>query len=425
MAMKGYALLVIFLVPLALLGAIISAAGAAPGQPAALLTVNSPADAVDANPGDGVCAAAGGGCTLRAAVQESNALAGANTIMLPAGVYTLTLDGDYEELAATGDLDLTGDVTISGAGADQTIVNGNNLDRVFDLVGPGVAVEVANLTVERGNAPGYGGAFQSQAGQSLALASVTLRNNWSYSGGGGVAASGALAITGATFLRNQGFGGGGAIFIGGSGATIQHTVFISNSAGQGGAIYDDHPSLVVATLVTGSDFSENRGYGYEGGAILIGEQSALRLVESRLRDNSTARSGGAIFNLGRLIVERSDLSDNVVEYGHNGGGGAIFSSQSLWLLNSSVTGNRTGESGSRGGGLYLAAGAAHLENSTLSGNQSPAGGALAIGQGFVAITNTTIAANSAGVGGGLYERPDESSVITILNSILAHNGGAN
>ena len=41
------------------------------------LTVNSTADGVDASPGNGVCATAGGQCTLRAAIQEANSLAGA------------------------------------------------------------------------------------------------------------------------------------------------------------------------------------------------------------------------------------------------------------------------------------------------------------------------------------------------------------
>ena len=42
--------------------------------------VNSTRDAVDANPGDGVCATATGECTLRAAIQETNALRGADCI---------------------------------------------------------------------------------------------------------------------------------------------------------------------------------------------------------------------------------------------------------------------------------------------------------------------------------------------------------
>ena len=55
-----------------------------PAQGNATFTVNSVVDAVDANPGNGICTTAGGICTLRAAIQETNALAGADIITLPA-----------------------------------------------------------------------------------------------------------------------------------------------------------------------------------------------------------------------------------------------------------------------------------------------------------------------------------------------------
>ena len=45
-----------------------------------MLTVNSSADSGDVNPGDGVCVDGSGNCTLRAAIEEANALTGANTI---------------------------------------------------------------------------------------------------------------------------------------------------------------------------------------------------------------------------------------------------------------------------------------------------------------------------------------------------------
>ncbi len=43
-------------------------------------TVNSSSDESDAKPGDGICATAGGFCTLRAALEEANATSGAKTI---------------------------------------------------------------------------------------------------------------------------------------------------------------------------------------------------------------------------------------------------------------------------------------------------------------------------------------------------------
>src|ERR1700690_3615662 len=103
-----------------------------PASRAATFNVNSTADAVDASPGDGTCATAGGDCTLRAAIMEANALPGSHTINVPAGLYILTIPGIGEENAAQGDLDVTGSVTIAGAGPGSTIVDGGGIDRVFE-----------------------------------------------------------------------------------------------------------------------------------------------------------------------------------------------------------------------------------------------------------------------------------------------------
>src|SRR2546425_4500019 len=108
---------------------------ASPGR-AATFTVDTPLDVVDALPGDGVCATAAGSCSLRAAVQESRALLGPDTIILPSGIYTLTIAGAGNNSATSGDLDISEELTIVGAGARTTIIDGNRLDRVFDIRNP-------------------------------------------------------------------------------------------------------------------------------------------------------------------------------------------------------------------------------------------------------------------------------------------------
>ena len=77
-----------------LVGFLIAAAAvpfAATPAGAARFVVDSTLDAVDADVGDGRCATASGACTLRAAVNEANDAAGSDTIVLPAGTYTLTI----------------------------------------------------------------------------------------------------------------------------------------------------------------------------------------------------------------------------------------------------------------------------------------------------------------------------------------------
>ena len=109
-------------------------------------------------PGDGVCATTGDSvCTLRAAIQEANALVGADTIKLKAGLYMLTIAGASENAGATGDLDITGDLTIIGTGAKNTFINGGKLDRVFHVMGA-ISVTMTDMTIQNGLATddGYG-----------------------------------------------------------------------------------------------------------------------------------------------------------------------------------------------------------------------------------------------------------------------------
>ena len=55
--------------------------------------VNSTADTVDVNVGNGQCATSTGACTLRAAIQEANIRHGADTITVPGGLYTIRGSG--------------------------------------------------------------------------------------------------------------------------------------------------------------------------------------------------------------------------------------------------------------------------------------------------------------------------------------------
>ena len=102
----------------------------------AAFTVDSSADAEDATPGDGICATAAGVCTLRAAIQETNALPGEDAIEVPAGDYVLTIPGSGEDSACTGDLDISDDLILTGAGLDETIIDADGLDRVLDVPWP-------------------------------------------------------------------------------------------------------------------------------------------------------------------------------------------------------------------------------------------------------------------------------------------------
>jgi hypothetical protein len=98
----------------------------APPLAAATFAVNSPGDFPDANHGDGHCetVAGNGACTLRAALEETNALAGADTINLQPNVkYTLTM---------------TDSLGIALEIADSVTINGSN--NTIDAMGVGASV---------------------------------------------------------------------------------------------------------------------------------------------------------------------------------------------------------------------------------------------------------------------------------------------
>ena len=75
-----------------------------------------------------------GHISLRSAIMAADARGGSNTIKLPGGTYTLTIAGANEDASATGDLDITSNLTIKGSGSNRTIIDGNNLDRVVEIL---------------------------------------------------------------------------------------------------------------------------------------------------------------------------------------------------------------------------------------------------------------------------------------------------
>ena len=109
---------------------------------------------------DGVCSP--GDCSLREAVDNANACSGLQTINLPADGYTLTIDGDDEDLNKTGDLDVTDDLVIVGTGAPS--INGN-IERAFQIHN-GVSATFEGIWLTDGDAI-YGGGLVNEGDLTL------------------------------------------------------------------------------------------------------------------------------------------------------------------------------------------------------------------------------------------------------------------
>jgi CSLREA domain-containing protein len=263
--------------------------------------VNSVIDAVNASPGDGLCETVPGNgiCTLRAAVQEANALAGRHAIIVPGGVYSLTLAGSSEDAAASGDLDLTGSMTIIGAGPEHTFIDGNQLDRVFHLLG--ADVEIIGVTIRNGRTNFNGSGIYVNMESQLTLRNSRVQNNFTiWYGGSGIDNAGILYIEDSAITDNMGYDAGGIL---NRGQTWIYNSAITNNAGVpgiGGGLYNKADALTGGYLtVVNSTISHNRS-GSGGG---IANSGVVTISHSTLVTNTVFYEvGGAIFNIGSGVV---------------------------------------------------------------------------------------------------------------------------
>ena len=340
----------------------------------AAFVVDSTNDTADVNPGDGTAADALGRVTLRAAIQEANALSGGDTIMLPAGTYLLTLIGSSENAAASGDLDVLDGVTLTGAGADVTVIDGISQDRVFDIFS-GVTAEISGVRIASGTAL----ASQEEGGGIRNVGMLTLKND--------------------ILRNNRASGGGGAIASYGVGSqlTIRDTILENNAANGslgGGAIFNGSLTTITRGALSGNSAS------FHGGAIVNSGGGTLTLDQTTVKANSAGLGGkgGGIYNNSTLTVKYSTISGNTAS---DGGGIAnvnLAGTTSATLLLATVSGNMATN---RGGGLFNDVGAsAVITDSTITANSAAAEGGGIFRQAMVTMGGSILALNSTGTSGG-------------------------
>jgi CSLREA domain-containing protein len=289
------------------LGAVWLVAAGAPPARAAEFVVDSTADAPDVKPGDQHCRTSILTCTLRAAVQEADATDGADVVIVPPGRYRLSSVPSPEPGAAgetdagNGDLDITDDTTVRGAGADRTTIDGAGLDRVFE-VASGTTALIADMTITGGDA--VGGGRSSEIGL-----------------GGGVLNQGTATIERVALVHDNADGGGGLFTIPGTHLTIRDSLIADNTAYEGGGVRIDSGAEIVNTTITRNvlvvpttDYiahpkavvvpavDEISGWG--GGIDHRGGDD-VAIVNSTITDNHAIKGGGGL-NSGQGYAPVSD-----------------------------------------------------------------------------------------------------------------------
>jgi len=440
---------------LSLFAAALALAGCGGGDPVCSdeYIVNKTADT-----NDGVCNA--DDCSLREAVRNANACAGWQTITLPAGGYTLTIAGAEEDAAATGDLDITDDVTIVGEGAPS--IDGNGLDRIFEVFSPAV-VRMETMILIGGEAQ-LGGAIRNHG--TLTLDGLSIHDNLAVvppggagasSGGGIFNEAGSLTLLGTQVFANNGDEGGGihnfaTATLEMSGGLIGHNIATDHAGGlwnnfaaeatlddveivgntavaNGAGIYNaGHLEINLAT------FEENTEADQGGG--LYNTNGAEAFLYDAWFTNNSANLGGGVYNLGLLHLYRSSLTINTA-FGGFGGGAYNDSPGALLLRNVTLSGNMADPAVPGGAGVYNYGGEVRVEFVTLAYNSPD--GILNDGGGLVDMRSTVLSNHALGnclgvssagynledgVGCGLTEPSDLSGVAPLL-APLAINGGTN
>ncbi len=331
----------------------------------ASLLVTSTADVADLDPGDGVCEiSVGGPCTLRAAIQEANALpnpGGPDEIILPSGTYSLSIEGIDDQQSLTGDLDITGDLILRG---DGSIIDGGGIDRVLDIVRG--TVNISGVTIRGG---------------------LILDDEDPVEGsGGGIRNEGDLTITDSTISGNVATVGAGVANYNGT-LQISRSVVSGNgddSTSRGGGVSNESNYDPASLQITASTITNNRAD--TGGGISIRSSydglASATLSSSTLSGNLALQGGG--------ISNRSVADDT------------YSSTSNLTIRNSTISGNVANDSG---GGIH---------------SQADSGGNASVD-----IANSTIVANAATMGdGGGIRQADGGGTSLILESVIVSGNAA-
>src|SRR5215210_1544418 len=274
-------------------------------------------------------------CSLREAISAANRHEGKDKVALGRGTYTMEIPENLSDDNKGGDFDVKDAATITGKGADETIVDGKDVSGVFSLL-TFSAHTVSKMTIENGNR-NFGAGIATGPSKTT-IRNVRLESNTASgdpgTGGGLYTVSQKLKIVKTTFFDNSASGGGGGIyvpagFVGSPIGTIKDSTFDSNDGALGGGIYLD-----------GADTFGND------------DPADIKVVNSTVAQNQAAVSGGGVASiLGmRIQLDNTTVTFNEADSDDSGGGagGGLFQSSNaeLAIKDSLIAQNGLGTGGS-------------------------------------------------------------------------------
>jgi CSLREA domain-containing protein len=411
------------------------------------LVVNSTGDESDSSPGNGTCrtAASATECTLRAAIEEANAAAGAQTITfdLPAGsvIYVLR-----QLPTITGSLSING--TLEPDSSDRDAIVEINGEQVGEegltisagglIIDPDIPLSIHAVRIRRFQRDGI------LTRGNLTLGNVEIADN-QWNGIEAQAASGDLSVTvNDSIIEDNGragIHGSDALFTlenvtlrgnleGGITATggnlyLKDSLVTENASGahfSAGGIYFNSSGDLTILDSTIEDNTFTTDWGGAGGVNIKSVGTAL-IRNSVIRGNSAEIDAGGIdFHTGTLNIEQTLITEN-----SGGVVGGINSYGEVRLRESTVTKN----TGNSAGGIRVAGGVFRVEDGSYIGREGEgnisahkygdfAGGILNDAA-EVTVADSTIEGNT---GNGLQSYCNIGSTdIAVYRSVIRKNSG--
>ncbi|RMG98415.1 MAG: CSLREA domain-containing protein [Chloroflexi bacterium] len=380
----------------------------APAVHAATLTVDTLDDELNAD----------GDCSLREAISAANTNtavdacpagdAGLDTISLPAGTIVLT----------AGQLTISQDVILQGAGSGSSVIDGNGADRVLELNSNSV-VTITGVTLRNGNITGNGGGVYVNMATAV-FTDTIISNNTATNGGGVYIFSGSATLLSGQIMTNTATTGGG-VYVQRSTASfsLNGGTVGNNTAVNAGGVYVNQGSIVIS----GGEIRDNTATattGFPGGGIYVATGSAT-LAGGVIRDNSAYRGAGILVNNGWAVLSSTQIVSNTATYG--GGvylvqGGAVLTQTGGLIAYNHATANTD----FGGGGVYIFSGNLVMEGGEIRQNVADYdGGGVNVASGTAVIRGGSLLNNTAANSGGAVHIRNSTGVVTITNALLDGN----
>ena len=349
-------------------------------------------DRNDDNASATACTVLPNDCSLRGAIITSNANVGADTIIFSASTngtpFTLTAGPADNEFAgtgatqATGDLDILDHLTITGNGSANTLIDGNDLDRIIDVnnfngINSGtrraLTVVIEEVTLQNGDAksvqvdPGPPAQFFNHSGGAIRFdgtqAASTLR--------------GTLTVRNSVVTANTAALQGGGMQVINASLTVANCQVTNNDAtlsAGGGILYSGGTSVGLRALsITNSTISGNDAPAAtigSGGGISVAGAATMSIEGNTIANNTAGANGGGISGVVSAATTKNYRKNKFTGNSATQGGSVFNSNGALTFEFNLVVGNNTGALAS--GSFHHVAGAASLNNNWWGCNEGPA-----------------------------------------------------